>query len=161
MVRVCTICSHESQDQIDRLLLDGIPRRRIAAQFGVSETALRRHHGDHIPAKLAKAQEAAEVAQADDLLAQLKALRSKAIDLLIKSEKTGDFRTALAGVREARGCLETMAKLQGELSDQPTINVLVSPIWATTRDAIIESLLPYPDARIAVAERLMQLEAGQ
>jgi len=58
-----------------------------------------------------KAQDARDVARGDSLLEQAKALQKKAQDLLTKAELAGDLRTALQGVREAKGCLELMAKL--------------------------------------------------
>jgi len=161
MPRTCTVCTHPDRAAIDAALVAGEPNRRIAARHAVTEQALRRHQmADHIPARMAKAQEAAEVAQADDLLWDVRTLRSKAYSLLLQAEAAGDIRTALAGVREARGCLELLAKLLGELDDRPQLNVLVAPEWITLRAALLEALRPYPDARAAVSGRLVALEGG-
>jgi hypothetical protein len=54
---------------------------------------------------------------------------------------------------------ELLAKLLGELSDQPQINVLVAPEWLQVRAALLDALAAYPEARTAVAERLLVLEA--
>ena len=48
------------------------------------------------------------MAAADDLLGQVRALRSKAMSILLAAERQGDLRTALAGIREARACLELL-----------------------------------------------------
>lgn len=161
MPRTCTVCRHADRGAIDRALVAGeASLRDVSHRHGVSKDALFRHRADHIPARLAKAGAVADVAQTDDLLRDVRALRGKAINLLMQAEAAGDIRTALAGVREARGCLELLAKLLGELDDRPQINVLVSPEWLTVRALVIEALGPYPEARAAVAGRLVALETG-
>ncbi len=160
MPRTCTICTHPERPAIDAALVAGTANRRIAAQHAVSEQAVRRHQAEHVPAKLAKAQEAREVAQADDLLRDVRVLRGKAVALLLKAEQAGDLRTALAGVREARGCVELLAKLAGELDERPVVNVLVAPEWLGVRAALLEALTPYPEARAAVSDRLLTLGAA-
>src|SRR5829696_4452306 len=77
--------------------------------------AVLRHHDDHRPEALTKAAEAVEVARADDLLEQVRALRTKSLQLKLAAEQAGEFRTALVGVREARACLELLADLERAL----------------------------------------------
>jgi hypothetical protein len=160
MPRVCTICSHAQRSEIDRSLVDGATYRTIADRFGLSETALKRHKAEHLPAKVAKAQEAAEVADADDLLQQMKALRNRAIRILQKAESAGDYRTALMGIREARGCVETLMEVEGELDRRGVVNVLVNPEWVEIRNAMLVALRPYPEAAQAVAGQLQVIEGG-
>jgi hypothetical protein len=154
MPRTCSICIHPQRPAIDRALIAGEAFRNIAERFGTSATALTRHKKDHVPARVAKAQEAKQVANADDLLTQLKALRNKAISLLNQAEAAGDFRTALAGIREARGCIETLLEVEGELDRRGTINVLVLPEWVALRGRILQAMTPYPEARAALAVAL-------
>jgi hypothetical protein len=61
-------------------------------------------------------------------------------------------------IREARGNLELLAELAGELDRRAQLNITVSAEWLTIRSALLEVLGAYPDARIAVAERLVALE---
>lgn len=49
MSRICTICSHASRRRIDALLVEAVSNRRIATQFDVSESAVRRHAASHLP----------------------------------------------------------------------------------------------------------------
>ena len=158
MPQLCTICMHDQRPAIDQALVSGAPNRRIAAQFNVTEQAIRRHKETHIPPKLAEAQAAHQTAQADDLLLQVRALRGKSYSLLLAAEKAGDLKTALLGVREARACLELLAKLQGQLDERPIVNILISPQWVNLRAVILQSLAPYPDARAALASALQQVE---
>jgi len=159
MPRRCTVCVHPERESIDKALITGDSAfLALSALFGVSDSALRRHAKKHLPATLAQAQDAAEVAQADDLLGQVKELRDKAYGVLSKAEAAGDLRTALAAIREARGCLELLAKLLGELSEQPIVNILLSPEWIRVRSRLIYALTPYPEAREAVATALLEAD---
>ena len=141
---------------MDRALVAGAAFPALAAKYRVSEDALGRHKANHLPAALAKAQEAGEAAHADDLLRQVKAIQSKTLSLLLKAEAAGELRTALAAIREARGNLELLAKLSGELDERP-VSVLVSPEWLELRMVIVGALEPYAEARGAV---LRALEGG-
>ncbi len=60
----------------------------------------------------------------------------------------------MAGIRAARGCVELLAKLMGELNESPTVNITINPQWVELRTLIVEVLQPYPDARQAVAKVL-------
>ncbi len=158
MPRVCTICTHKGRAKIDRALVVRERFRTIADQFGVSKTALLRHHDDHLPAALVKAQDATEAAQADALLAQVVDLRDKALDVLDTAQGSEDLRAAIGAIREARGCVELLAKLAGQLKDAPTINVVLMPEWRQLQAAILTALEPHIEARLAVASALSEVE---
>ena len=159
MPRVCTICTNKSRPEIDQALVARRPFRHIAAQFHVSTSALVRHHDDHMPAALVKAQDATEAAQADALLAQVVDLRDKALGVLGKAEKADDLRTAVSAIREARGCVELLGKLAGQLKDAPTVNILLSHEWRGVQAVILEALEPHMEARLAVASALTKFES--
>ncbi len=158
MTRVCTICTHKKRAAIDKALVERQAFRHIAAQFHVSTSALVRHHDDHLPAALVKAQAAAEAAQADALLAQVVDLRDRAIGILDTAEASEELRVALNAIREARGCVELLAKLAGQLKDAPTVNILVSAEWQGLQAVILQALEPHTAARLAVAEALATVE---
>jgi hypothetical protein len=154
MPRRCSVCDHPERQKVDEALVTGAPYRSIAKRFVLSESAVYRHKVEHLPARLAKAREAAEVAQADDLLAQVRDLQDRALAVLGRAESAGELRTALGAIREARGNLELLAKLIGDLDERPQVNVLIAQEAQTT---IIAALAPYPDARQAVADALGEL----
>lgn len=158
MPRVCTICNHPEREAIDAAIVGGESYRSITERFNVSAGAIARHKSEHIPATLAQAQEAGEIAHAGDLLAQVRDLHSRALAILAKAEKGGDLKTALSGIGQARACLELLAKLLGELDERPQINLLVTPEWLAVRAAVWQALRLYPEARLAVAQSLAQLE---
>ena len=153
MGRRCTVCTHPKRDEIDRALIAGEPYRDIARRYGLSKDALRRHR-EHIPRDLARSREAEEVARADELLGQVQELRDRALSILDKAERSKDLRTALQAIREARQCVELLAKLAGELSGAPQVNILLSPQWVELRKTILVALDPFPEARARLAEVL-------
>lgn len=154
MPRKCSICSHPDRGEIDRAIVSGGSYRDIARRFGVSRSAIERHAKAHVPATLVKAREAEEVTRADALLVQIQELRDRALNILDKAERGKDLRTALQAIREARGCVELLAKLAGELSETPHVNILLSPHWVELRKTLLLALEPFPEARTRVAEVL-------
>ena len=155
MVKTCTVCRDERRPLIDRALVAGEPVRALASRFvPLSRTAIHRHKEEHVPELLARAHEAGEVANADDLLGQVRDLQGKALGILAKAEQAGDLRTALGTIREARGNLELLAKLIGQLDERPVVNLLVAPEYIAVRTRLLVALAPYPEARIAAAEAL-------
>lgn len=119
MPRTCTVCSHPAREAIDEALVEGVAFPALAAKYGVSKDALSRHKAKHLPAKLVMARAAEDVAQADSLLDQVRDLQARAHRILDKAEGAGDLRTALGAIREVRGNLELLARLLGELNEQP------------------------------------------
>ncbi len=161
MPRTCTVCAHPRREAIDAALLDpGESFRNIAERFSLSAAALHRHKTAHLPARLAKAQEAAEMAQADDLLAEMRKLQRVTHGILDQAAQAGDLGTALRAIGEARRNLELIAKLIGELDERPQVNILVAPEWLALRAAMTAALGPYPDARRDVTAALLRLEAS-
>jgi hypothetical protein len=110
MPRRCTVCDHPERHSIDEALVTGAPYRSVAKRFELSESAVYRHKTEHLPAHLSKAREAEEVAQADDLLEQVRNLQAHALNILERAEKAGDLRTALAAISQARGNLELLGQ---------------------------------------------------
>ena len=160
MPQVCTICSHEQRLAIDQALVTTQPIRKIAARFGTSPSALTRHKAEHLPVQLVKAQEAQEAAHAGDLLTDVRGLYTKAQAILEQAQGAGALAVALGGIREARGCLELLAKLQGQLDDRPVVNVLITPEWQRLRAVIIEALADEPSARVKVAAALRTIDVS-
>src|SRR5215217_8503155 len=138
MPRRCTVCDHSERHSIDEALVSGAPYRSVAKRFELSESAVYRHKTEHVPAHLLKAKEAEEAARADDLLEQVRNLQVHTLDILERAEKAGDLRTALAAISQARGNLELLGKLAGDLDERPIVNVLLSPQWVMIRTTMLE-----------------------
>jgi len=119
VARTCKCCTHPNRAELDReLVANRRPYRSIAQDFAVSADSVFRHQRDHLPKLLVQAEGANDIAQADDLLAQLKGLNEKARELAAKAESAGDYRTALMAIRELTRLLELTAKLTGELDER-------------------------------------------
>jgi hypothetical protein len=160
MPRVCTVCEHRDREAIDRALVGSASNRSVASLYDVSEAAVRRHKANHLPAKLVMAEQAAEVAEADNLLDQVRDLQSRTLAILEAAEETRQHRTALGAIREARSNLELLAKLLGELDSRPTVNILVSAEWLELRAVIVGALEPYSEARGAVLRAIEEGNGG-
>jgi hypothetical protein len=133
--------------------LNETPYRHIAARYGTSTGALQRHR-EHLPSQLVKAQEQEDVSQAIDVIKQLKAINGATLAILKEARAEGNGELALKAVDRIQRQLELQAKLLGELQQEGTINVTVSPEWLTLRAVVIAALHPYPDAAQAVSRAL-------
>jgi hypothetical protein len=158
--RRCTGCDHPERHSIDEALISGAPYRSVAKRFGLSESSVYRHKTEHLPAQLLKAREAEEAARADDLLEQVRSLQAHALAILERAEEAGDLRTALAAISQARGNLELLGKLAGELDERPVVNLTVSPQWLELRAVIVGALEPHPAAHRAVVKALEEVNDG-
>jgi len=87
-------------------------------------------------------------------LTEVRDLKVRALKILGKAERAGDLRTALLGIREARGCLELVFKAEGRIQEQPQVNILINPQWIELRELIITALRPYPAAWEALRHAL-------
>lgn len=95
-----------------------------------------------------------------DLYQSATDLRERAMAILAAAERDGDAKTALMAIREARGVLDHMSRLE-ERQGGTAVAVPLdqSPEWHRTRTAIVAALADYPEARIAVAEALVGVGA--
>ena len=161
MPRSCTVCVHAKREEIDRALVEGVSAAEISGRYRtVGERAVRRHRSNHLPAKLVMAEKAAQVAEADDLLEQVGDLQRRALAILDRAEEVGELKTALSAIREARGNLELLAKLLGELDERPVVNLNVSPEWLELRTVIVTALEPHPEAMSTVVGALEGTDGG-
>ena len=159
MTRACSICTLplEVRRLVDEELVCRAPYRTIAHTYGVSRYALMRHAKEHLPATLAKGHEAEVRADADKLLRNLEGLHGRTLRLLKGAEDEGEVHTALRAIREARGNLELLARLVGELAhERPVLNIYIGEV---VQQAIINALDPYPQAGMAVANALAAIES--
>ena len=89
--------------------------------------SLHRHQkAGHIPATVSKTEGAKQMAQGEDLLRYAKGLLGRTLSYMNKAEAAGDLRTAISAVREARGCVELLGKVTGELCTNPKTAVQVN-----------------------------------
>jgi len=152
--RACTICQHPSREAINRELAAHTAIPALAAKYRVSEDSLLRHRANHFPAVVAKAQEAEDVRQALDIVAQLKAINGAALTVLGEARRSGNGELALKAIDRIQRQIELQAKLLGELDERPQINLVVSPEWLRLRLVIVAALADHPAAQHAVLSAL-------
>jgi DNA-binding transcriptional ArsR family regulator len=152
MPRSCTVCTHEHRHDIDSALVDRSGSYRdIAQRFGLSKDAVSRHvSGGHISRLIALAADAERAAQADTLLDRIEALQRRTLAILEAAEETGERRTALAAIAQARRNLELVGEVTKELDRTPTLNLHFNKQWLELRTVIVGALEPHPGARDAV-----------
>jgi hypothetical protein len=135
----CAICQHPKRAKIEGELLSGTSFRDIAGRFAVSKSSVGRHR-QHLPASLVKARDIAEVAQADSLLARVVDLHERATGILGAAECDGLPEVALKAIREARACVELMARIEGAIRDTQ-VNVVQIELDAGTATRMAETYL--------------------
>ena len=101
MVPRCSVCSHPSRPEIARGLMDGVPYRSLAGQFGLSPSALCRHtkhlarHLDYQLRQEVQSRQAALLDKLDLLDTRLDRLFNSALDLRSLNVALGCIRESL------------------------------------------------------------------
>lgn len=154
----CKVCRHAQRAAIERELLKGSTLRQVAERFAVSYSSLHRHRvNGHISATLARATDELETFEAVGLAAELNDLKTRTRGILDRAEAADDLRSALGAVRELRGLLELVAKIEGRLSSGGVAVIIASPEWSTLRAVIVAALADHPAARSAVLMAVSEL----
>ncbi len=154
MGAICTACRHPQTEAISLALIQKVPMREIAEKYGLSLSAVARHK-KHIPAQLAKADEAHHVAEAGSVMQRIMELDKRADEIYRQATSDQDHNLALKALKELREVTTLYAKLAGEISTGGTVNnIIVTPEWVSMRAVMLHALEPYPDARRALVMAL-------
>lgn len=157
----CTVCAHPRVNEINvALAVETVSMRSLATQYDLHEAAIRRHKKNHLPKEMVKARQVQEGLNADDVWKQLKNVNTVTLHILREAREQRDNDMALKAVARVERQAELIMKLLGELDESPKVNMLVvnSPQWVQIRSVLVNALQPYPEARIAVAAALEQVE---
>ncbi len=100
MNKRCTVCNHAERSEIDRQLIRGLPYRALAAQFGLSASALRRHT-KHLAGALDRQRLQQDQANLTALLERLDTLNARLDRLFNTATDQHSLFVALGAVREA------------------------------------------------------------
>lgn len=164
MGRSCSICTHEDRQTIDEALVSGTAYRNLAERFSLSLAALSRHRSEHVSAALQAVVVERDRQAAGSLLDRVEDLIGRTERILSSAEESGKVAQALGAVRELRALLELLGKASGELKPDglvQVLNVQTSPEWLAIRQAVLAALAAHPEARVAVAGALAELELVQ
>jgi len=158
-MRTCTICSHPERAAIEAAITQGKSLRDIARQFSVSKDAIARHKENCIKPILQEVVTQQEEQTAFSALAEMEWMRQQ-VRLIYADGRSGfDHRVSLQALGELRKQTELYSELTGELDRSTHIELRLSPEWMNVRDVIFAALLPYPEARVAVARALLAVAA--
>jgi hypothetical protein len=146
---------------IDQALVAGEPVRSISSRYvTLSHMAVQRHKEDHLPESMLRAKVADDISHAIDMFKQLRAINAASLQVLNDARQTGNGELVLKAVDRVHRQIELQAKLRGDLEEGSHVDVMLSPEWLMARAALSEELQPYPELRVAVAQRLLSLEAS-
>lgn len=157
----CTVCTHPHVDKINRALVAGTPKERIARQYGLKPDAMRRHFQNHVSEeqrreiavelKRERAQDTADELNDErlDIANTYESLAKRVGKLIDRAEEAGDDSLALASMEGLRRVLSDIAKMQGKLAQQLTVQVSLndSPEWITLRDMLEVVFDAHPEAK--------------
>jgi len=158
MAKQCQVCSHDEVNTINERLISGVLPQALADEFGLHYHAVWRHREKHLPLALTKAKQLQEIDAADNLLERVEAIHDQAWELMKKAEVDGKYQPAVSALKECRSCLELIGRLLGELKTGTTVNIHYNPQWVELKSTIYDCLKQYPEARLALVERLTEVE---
>jgi len=142
MARSCSICRQSSAAVINEQLRSGRSSRSVAIEFGLGVDSMERHR-KHLPAEAANAMSPVGDIPTDPLDEMVNALRPRMLDG--HPSLAREYRLALAD-RAAAGRAQA-----------PEVDLASTDDWIRLRDALLEALRPYPEARRAVAGAIASL----
>jgi hypothetical protein len=121
----CEVCTSEHRKKIEAEMLRGVDNSVVAGRWGVSTRAVNHHEKVCVAKVLHKARKAHEVFAANSVRDCVLQLRDKTLAILDQAEKNQDFPLALKAIKEAKGILELMAKVSGEINTQAQNNFII------------------------------------
>jgi hypothetical protein len=114
----CTVCKHPSLPEIDQALLQGLPLRALAGQYGLSSSALSRHL-KHLRQALANVADQDRQAHQVALLDEVDLLKVRLNRLFLKAEETHSFHVSLGCLQESVRLLALQEKIRHSLIGRP------------------------------------------
>ena len=111
----CTVCTHASRPEIDQALIDGLPLRPLAAQYGLSSSALSRHL-KHLRQAMAAHDDREHQAHQAALLDELDLQKARLNRLFRKSEDLHSLHISLGCIQESIRLLALQEKVRHSLS---------------------------------------------
>jgi hypothetical protein len=158
----CAACDHAEAAAINRALVTGTSLSKVSKQYGITGPALSAHRRNHLSPALAVVRTERLAKGATTVMEEVTALVAHMKTILAQAVKAKNAGQAMAANRELRGDLELLARITGELDTrtQVVLNIATSPDWIRTRTALMEALIPFPEATRAAADALAKVAAA-
>jgi hypothetical protein len=163
MGRPCSICEDPQRETIEEAIVAGRSFRSVAATFGTfSKDAVRRHRESHMPVSLVRIGKKAVDSEATEarsltVLVRMEGLYGRLTGILDRAEDGKRDSISLQAAREMRATAEVIAKISGELREQPSmvVNLQASPEWLMLRSGLLRALERHPEA-LADVRRVLE-----
>lgn len=130
MPRLCTACvlPADKRAALDlELTTHSEAYVKIAARYGLSYGAVRRHEHDHLAHAFRDVKELQSMTDTKLLAAKLEALDAYVQRVLDRGEHAGDDRLVLLGVREGRSNVESLFHIAGLSNVEKRLDALEHP----------------------------------
>ena len=112
----CTVCNHDSWEDIDQALLNGVPYRQLAAKYNLSPSALCRHTR-HLARYLETRRQRQDQKFQREILDKLDLLDVRLNRMFLAASDAHSLRLALDCVRESLRVLTLTEKFRARLVD--------------------------------------------
>lgn len=121
MPQACTVCTSDKRAEIDKALVAGKPKRRVAESHGLAETSVGRHAANHLPSRLMRAADVRERMEANDLIGVVRGTVDASMEVL---ESTGDGELRLKAVDRVQRGVSVIADVESKAIDNDLKRVL-------------------------------------
>jgi len=122
IMKRCTVCAHPAKDEIDRDLQAGVPYRTLAAQHGLSASALFRHT-KHLARALTLASDHHELTRRQAILDKLELLEIRLDRLFHNAQDFRSLHVALGCVQESVRVLALQERIRQSTRLRPGVPV--------------------------------------
>ncbi len=118
MNKRCTVCNHAERPEIDRELIRGVTYRALAAQFGLSSSALRRHT-KHLAGALDRQRRQEDQANLTALLERLDLINARIDRIFNSAADQRSLAVALGCIRESLRLVSVQNRFRHGFGGQP------------------------------------------
>lgn len=116
--RLCSCCQHLDRATIDeRLVMYSAAYRRIAREYHVDESSVRRHAHRHLGATVANSKELSAMLSAQNLLEKLGQWHERMEEQYAHADAAGNVLAAVATARTGISAIESFAKRTIDIDD--------------------------------------------
>lgn len=151
MPRKCTVCHHPERAHLERALLAGASLASLAADYGLSTSALSRHH-HHLQERLQEVIPLIEQQRHQEWLAQLALLLKLVVQAGEAFAAASKHDMVLKSAREAATLVKVMRTLKGRPSPLAAFHLLLSPFYVWDGALVSSTHEVYTAERRSLAE---------
>lgn len=158
----CAFCNYRDAALLEQqIATKQLTQVQAATIIGCNKSTISRHMGKCVPKKVAEwvKPEAAKEETLNVVNALLES-RERILSIYDDARQTGDMRAAIQALQCEVSQLSLMGKLSGQFSDGAQVNILMNPEFVKLKQMLIKTLEPYPEARVRLSERLMEMNEG-